>query len=352
MKLNKLEFAGVFAALALVVLAMIFVLTQSVAYAQQIPEACDIIESIPGMDCDEDGDTGVPVDACDITPCDEGDGGSMAEQINCEIYRQLMAAGDPIPQGFDANGCDDDENGEGGGGGNSPACSDGNDNDNDGKIDMEDPGCTDGNDSDETDPSSGGGGGGSSGGGSSGGSSGGGGGGGGGGSGGAVLGATSGGSCHYLTGFIKEGANNDREQVLKLQAFLKVFEGANVELSGEYDSSSVQAVHAFQAKYASDILAPWGTNQSTGYVYLTTRKKINEIYCDRGQTFPLTESELQIIEHTKTVASTAAVHATTPATSQETTATNTAETVREVPVVEERGNAFINFFRRLFDRFR
>jgi hypothetical protein len=56
-------------------------------------------------------------------------------------------------------------------------------------------------------------------------------------------------------------------------------------------------VHALQTKYAADILAPWGIKESTGYVYLTTRKKVNEIYCaGQGMTFPLTAEEQKIVE--------------------------------------------------------
>jgi hypothetical protein len=384
-RLNRLEIGGIFAALTLVMLAAVFAFSQA-AYAQQHVDPCDL----PGMvmfGCDdENGNANVPVDPCDITPCGDDDGGSMAEQINCEIYRQLMAAGDPIPQGFDASGCDDDNGGgggdtpacaddedndgdgltdnedpgcedsndddeaNGGGGNGTPACSDNTDNDSDGKTDMEDPGCTDANDTDETDPITGGGGG-SSGGGSSGGS-----GGGSGGGGGTVLGTTSGGggSCHYLTKFIKPGADNDFEQVVRLQAFLKVFEGANVDVNGTYDAASIAAVHAFQSKYVADILAPWEINHSTGYVYLTTRKKINEIYCDRGQTFPLTTEEIQIVEMTKMQAAAVVSEPRTQEPAQEEAQTiEEEETTREEePVVDAPGNAFTNFFRRLFDRLR
>jgi hypothetical protein len=186
-----------------------------------------------------------------------------------------------------------------------------------------------------------------------GGSGGGGGGGSGGGSGGSVLGTSDGGSCSYLTGFIKPGADNDFGDVARLQAFLKVFEGANVEVNGSYDTASIAAVHAFQTKYASEILVPWGISQSTGYVYLTTRKKVNEIYCDRNLQFPLTEEEQQVIATSK--AAPVQVAPTRPAPRVEEPALQEPEEEEEattVPVVEPRGSSILDFFRRLFDRFR
>lgn len=101
----------------------------------------------------------------------------------------------------------------------------------------------------------------------------------------------------YLTSFIRPGANNnDVDQVKRLQSVLKNFENAPVEETGVYDDASESAVHALQTKYASDILSPWGITRSTGFVYLTTRKKINEIYCKSAKEFPLSEEEQRLIE--------------------------------------------------------
>ena len=191
--------------------------------------------------------------------------------------------------------------GEGGGsGGNSggaaPACEDSVDNDGDGLIDMNDPGCENAADQDETHAtggSSGGGGGGSS----------------------STPAATTTPAVNseseaapaeeviacdqYLTKFIKFGGTNDPEQVTRLQKVLKDFEGADVAEDGVYDRRTLAAVHAFQTKYAADILAPWGEKKSTGYVYLTTRKKVNEIYCKSQVAFPLTTDEMSTIEKVK-----------------------------------------------------
>ena len=179
-----------------------------------------------------------------------------------------------------------------------PACSDGTDNDNDGLIDADDPGCGDAGDTDETDPPVGGGGdssvplGG----------------GGGAGGGRAVLGAATTTALitppvtacgEYLTAFIRFGVTNDSEQVRRLQRVLRDFEGIPLEESGVYDAPTLAAVNAFQLKYAGDILAPWGASVPTGYVYLTTRKKINEIYCNNTQQFSLTAEEARVIEETR-----------------------------------------------------
>ena len=107
---------------------------------------------------------------------------------------------------------------------------------------------------------------------------------------GSVLGAaTSSPACDtYLTAFIRYGVRNDPEQVRRLQRILKDVEGAAIAVTGTYDGATLAAVHAFQRKYAADILAPWGYKDSTGFVYLTTRKKVNELYCKNAKLFPLT----------------------------------------------------------------
>lgn len=107
----------------------------------------------------------------------------------------------------------------------------------------------------------------------------------------------------YLTAFIRFNFKNDTEQVKRLQMVLRDVEGAPVNVNGAYDAATLAAVHAFQMKYASDILAPWGARAPTGFVYLTTRKKINELYCRNARRFDLTAQELATIEHTRAGAS-------------------------------------------------
>lgn len=119
-----------------------------------------------------------------------------------------------------------------------------------------------------------------------------------GGTGGEVLGATTetpnfGPQCQlYLTTFIGPNRVNDPEQVRRLQHVLKM-EGYDVPEDGVYGQSTYNAVRAFQTKYADEILAPWGLKAPTGFVYLTTRKKINELYCHA--VLPLNEGEQAII---------------------------------------------------------
>lgn len=186
---------------------------------------------------------------------------------------------------------------QGGGGGN-PQCSDGIDNDNDGKIDFPaDASCTDANDDSEADPSSGGNN--SSGGGgghhhrSSGGSvnndnQ------------GEVLGAET--ECPmYLTGYIKYGANNDAGEVAKLQAFLNMYEGNALAVNGTYDRATLAAVNSFQRKYSSDVLEPWGLKGVTGYVYYTTQKQVNTIYCKFQKDFPLSAGQIEEIAYVRAI---------------------------------------------------
>lgn len=107
-----------------------------------------------------------------------------------------------------------------------------------------------------------------------------------------------------LTGYLRYEAANDPTQVSKLQMFLRSREDAtNVAITGIFDLQTLDAVHAFQRKYAADVLTPWGMTQSTGYVYYTTQKKVNEIWC--GREFPLDTTQEREIESTKAVVNTA-----------------------------------------------
>ena len=100
--------------------------------------------------------------------------------------------------------------------------------------------------------------------------------------------------CFYLRDYMRRDFNNDPIEVLKLQAFLRNFEGhTNVSLTGVFDQATFDAVSAFQMKYFSDILEPWGHTGPTGYVYILTLKKINEIYCQR--IFPLNQAQINEI---------------------------------------------------------
>jgi hypothetical protein len=103
--------------------------------------------------------------------------------------------------------------------------------------------------------------------------------------------------CVYITEYLKFGGNNSSTEVTKLQTFLKNVEGLNVDINGNFDNKTLEAVKAFQEKYVADTMLPWGVTTPTGEVYLTTQKKINEIYC-KAQ-FPLTAEQNSQIEKYK-----------------------------------------------------
>lgn len=100
-----------------------------------------------------------------------------------------------------------------------------------------------------------------------------------------VLGASTG--CGiYLNDYIQFGAQNDPEEVNKLQSFLNELLGVGLKINGVYDTQTLAAVNAFQLKYKEEILTPWvkiglhpNSDTPTGYVYRTTQRKINDIYC-------------------------------------------------------------------------
>jgi hypothetical protein len=84
-------------------------------------------------------------------------------------------------------------------------------------------------------------------------------------------------TCSYLNDYLSIDSNNTEMEVIKLQAFLLNTEGLNVDINGKFDQKTFNAVKAFQKKYASEILSPWGSSIPTGKVFYTTKKKINEI---------------------------------------------------------------------------
>ena len=102
------------------------------------------------------------------------------------------------------------------------------------------------------------------------------------------------GSCSYVNSYLKQGAENDPREVKNLQAFLRgVEKDMTVEVNGVFDDATYNAVLKFQSKYADDILTPWGVDAPTGYVYITTKRKINEIFCSTK--IALTKEEEDII---------------------------------------------------------
>jgi hypothetical protein len=322
-------YAVMFAALALLAL-WVLVGGQRPAFADQVTPVpvnpCeDVFPHIPNMPgCGEDGDDESEIENPPVNPCDDifphipnmpecdDDGGNGGGEEPIDVCPNIEGDQASVPEGKVL------ENGQ----------------------------CVDA-------PSNGGGGNNNGGGGSSGG-------GGGGGGGGTVLGTTTAAACEqYISTFMRRGQVNDPEQVKRVQGILKMFEGADLEETGEYDEKSEAAIKAFQLKYADEVLTPWGIQQPTGYVFLTTRKKLNEVYCKNTVAFPLTAEEQGHIELVKrgTVVKPAAPAAAAPARAPqqaeapkvETATTAPESTDAETPV---RGNRIKDFFRRLFDRFR
>ena len=84
----------------------------------------------------------------------------------------------------------------------------------------------------------------------------------------------------HITSYMRKGANNDPVEVSKLQSFLVDQEGfTGVQVNGVFDTATDVAVRAFQEKHSGIILGPWAIQKGTGYVYRTTTKRINDLYC-------------------------------------------------------------------------
>lgn len=87
-------------------------------------------------------------------------------------------------------------------------------------------------------------------------------------------------SCSpIITSFLKMGAKNDPDQIKALQAFLNKNLGISLEVNGEFDQATFDAVKEFQTKYSKEVLSPWGISRATGFVYKTTSRWINMLAC-------------------------------------------------------------------------
>ncbi len=104
--------------------------------------------------------------------------------------------------------------------------------------------------------------------------------------------------CFYLREYVRFGIVNNPVEVTKLQTFLKNHEGFDsLAITGFFDMTTEVAVRTFQDRYAADVLTPWNLPSNTGYVYYTTQKKVNELYCKRA--FPLNTTQLAEIDSFK-----------------------------------------------------
>ena len=84
--------------------------------------------------------------------------------------------------------------------------------------------------------------------------------------------------CHDFNVNLRVGDSGD--EVAHLHTALQKDGVWNVTGFGHtnFDEETASYVVAFQEKYASEILAPWGLKHGTGFVGSTTRAKLNELY--------------------------------------------------------------------------
>lgn len=90
----------------------------------------------------------------------------------------------------------------------------------------------------------------------------------------------------FITSYMRMGQDNPVEQVYRLQVFLTVL-GLQTPLTGIFDAATDAAVRAFQSRYVNDVLSPWGITDPTGYVFKTTRAKINNMVCPGSEPAPV-----------------------------------------------------------------
>jgi hypothetical protein len=102
--------------------------------------------------------------------------------------------------------------------------------------------------------------------------------------------------CPFLLDHMQAAWDNDPFEVTKLQLFLNMFVGTT-SVTGVFDAATVVRVKEFQEQYRSEILEPWYQrgivphNRPTGFVYKTTRWKINDIICPGFEPYPSFDGE-------------------------------------------------------------
>jgi hypothetical protein len=165
--------------------------------------------------------------------------------------------------------------------------------------------------------------------------------------------------CNYITSYMNIGKTNSSTEVVKLQNFLNTYEGAKIAVTGVFDSATLAAVNAFQTKYIADIMYPWGATTPSGQVYITTTKKINEIFCKKN--FTLTAAQVAEIEayrtskHTSTPSLTGTVvggaaSSTTVGTANSTSTTTVGQTQVGAAAKTNVLGKIWNFVKRIFGR--
>ncbi len=104
-----------------------------------------------------------------------------------------------------------------------------------------------------------------------------------------VLGATDEASCGpLLSTFLGLGKVNDATEVSELQGFLNDHMSSGLPVTGVFGPMTHSAVQAFQLLYWEEVLQPWfgiegsaiqDKDDATGYVYKTTQRQVNNIFC-------------------------------------------------------------------------
>jgi streptogramin lyase len=90
-------------------------------------------------------------------------------------------------------------------------------------------------------------------------------------------------SCSVTPQFarpIKYGSQNNPEDVKIVEKYLNTYEGYDLPVDGIYSKADFDAVVLWQQKYANEILKPWGLAKGTGYVFITSLRKIKQIHED------------------------------------------------------------------------
>lgn len=112
-----------------------------------------------------------------------------------------------------------------------------------------------------------------------------------------VLGASTDMICPFIIDHMQIGWENDAWEVTKLQVFLSIIMGYDNPVTGVFGTITDANVKNFQQLYASEVLTPWYEagivphNDPTGFVYKTTKWKINDIMCPGMEAFPSLEGE-------------------------------------------------------------
>ncbi len=124
----------------------------------------------------------------------------------------------------------------------------------------------------------------------------------------------------YINSYIQlNNKANNPEDVTKLETFLNTYEGEELAVNGIYERKDYKAVIRFQEKYNNSVLEPWKLikegdqyqyvptfkekairtlSKGTGYVYISTRLQINNLYCEnQGLTL---QDEIEILPELET----------------------------------------------------